>query len=196
MAHADVEAWPLRPSDLGDLAALFECSRNTRRCWCMAFCEGRRRFALGWFTGDNRRRFEAMVNSEGAPMGVLASLSNKPVGWCACGPRSRYSVADRARHGLLRGSDPREDDVVWQVACLFVHPDFRHGGVTNTLVRCAVDLAKGAGAQAVEAWPTTDPELRPADAFLGRIETFDHLGFATVRRPVPNRAIMRLELYR
>ena len=41
----------------------------------MAFCESRRRFAVGWLTGDNRRRFEAMVDSDGAPMGLLASGS-------------------------------------------------------------------------------------------------------------------------
>ena len=47
-------------------------------------------------------------------MGMPASASGKPAGWCACGPRSRYTGADGERSRILRGArDPAEDDTVW-----------------------------------------------------------------------------------
>jgi hypothetical protein len=35
---------------------------------------------------------------------------------------------------------------------------------------------------------------RPADAFLGREQLFETLGFRCVDRPAPGRVVMRLEL--
>jgi hypothetical protein len=98
LVGADVDTRPVGPDDLADLARLFESQRNTRRCWCMAFCESRSQFAVGWLNGGNRDRFETMVMAGGPPMGILASVAGEPVGWCACGPRSRYAVpsADEA----------------------------------------------------------------------------------------------------
>lgn len=194
MAEADVDTRPLGPADLADLATLFDAHRNTRRCWCMAFCESRTRFALAWFTGDNRRRFEAMATADRAPMGVLASACDEPVGWCACGPRSRYVAADRGRGEILRGREPREDDAVWLLACLFVRPDFRSRGVTDALMRAAIRLARREGAVAVEGWPTAGSDRRYADAFLGRESAFERLGFTCVGRPTSRRAVMRLEV--
>ncbi|NUR07737.1 MAG: GNAT family N-acetyltransferase [Nocardioidaceae bacterium] len=181
------------PDDLAGLAALFEAYRNTRRCWCMSFCLSRTEFALGWLTGGNRRRFEA-ATAEGVTMGLLASVSGETVGWCACGPRSRYAGAGAARPQLLREHDPDDDDVVWLVPCLFVRADHRSRGITHTLVRAAVDEARREGAVAVEGWPVTGPERGLADAHLGRESTFASLGFRCVSRPTPSRAIMRLPL--
>ena len=76
----------------------------------MAFCASRPQFALRWLTGGNRRRFEAMASGIGPPMGILASMSGGPVGWCACGPRSRYAVADGGRSSLLQGLERKEDE--------------------------------------------------------------------------------------
>lgn len=194
VADAEVDTRPLGPAGLADLAALFGAYRNTRRCWCMAFCESRTRFGLGWLTGHNRHRFEAMATADRTPMGILASVSNEPVGWCACGPRSRYVVADHGRGEILRGRDPSEDDVVWLLACLFVRPESRNRGVTYALMRSAVSLARREGAVAVEGWPTTGSDGRCAEAFLGRESAFERLGFTCIGRPTSNRAIMRLEV--
>ena len=160
----------------------------------MAFCSGRRQFAAGWLTGGNRRRFEALARDSGHPMGVLASVSGEPVGWAACGPRSRYAVATMGRSGLLRERQRGEDDTVWLVPCLFVQQRYRGHGLTRTLVRAVVDLARSEGARAIEGWPCAASHRRTADAFLGREEVFADLGFTCVDRPTPQRAIMRLEL--
>ena len=148
----------------------------------------------GWLTGGNRRRFEALAAHGGAPMGLLASVSGEPVGWCACGPRARYVVAEGHRGGLLEHRDHDEDEMVWLVSCLFVGPRHRGQGFTAQLVRAAVELARREGAVAIEGWPTAGTGARAADSFLGRQQAFEDLGFRCVGRPVPNRVLMRLEL--
>ena len=180
------------PGDLSDLAILFGGTRNTRRCWCTAFCTTRRHFAAGWLAGRNRQHFETLARDSDAPMGVLAYSSGEPVGWCACGPRARYAVADRGRSKVLRDRDRREDPDVWLVACLFVRPDRRGEGITCALVRASVELARREGARAVEGWPVTGD--RDAEAFVGREQVFEDLGFRRVAQPARHRSIMRLEL--
>ena len=160
----------------------------------MAFCTTRAQFAAGWVAGGNRRRFETTAASSKEPMGLLASMSGEPIGWCACGPRSRYAGAEGRRRKLLCDQDPDEDEAVWLLPCLFVSPDHRAEGVTYTLVRAAIELARRHGAVAIEGWPITGPDRQSADAFAGRQKLFEDLGFLCVRRPDPHRVIMRLEL--
>jgi GNAT superfamily N-acetyltransferase len=195
----DHPAWQVRPlaiDDLANLASLFGSSRNTRRCWCTSFCSTRTQFALGWVTGRNRTRFEAMASSGGPPMGVLASLDGTPVGWAACGPRARYLVAVDGRSHLLAALDRNEDESVWLVPCLFVRAEDRGRGVTHALVRGAVELAQRHGAAAVEGWPVSAAEPGQGDDFVGRQGVFEQAGFRCVSRPDPTRAIMRLDLGR
>lgn len=193
----DHPAWQVRPlgvDDLVDLASLFDASRNTRSCWCTSFCSTRTQFAVGWLTGRNRSRFEAMASAGGPPMGVLASLDGVPVGWAACGPRTRYLVAADGRSGLLKDLDHDEDESVWLVPCLFVRAEDRGRGGTHALVRGAVELARRHGATAVEGWPLSTAEPRQGDDFVGREKVFELAGFRCVSRPDPSRAIMRLDL--
>ena len=190
---ADVDTQPVGPADLAALATLFGSQRNTRHCWCTAFCVPRGQFAAGWFGGGNRRRFEGMAAQAPTPMGVLGLVDGEPIGWCACGPRSRYRASSSGRQ-MLHHRTRAEDEWVWLVACLFVRSGFRGQGVTSALVRSAIRLARDHGAAAIEAWPVTGPDPQAADAFLGREKTFEHLGFRCVERPSANRSIMRLEL--
>lgn len=150
---AETETRPLGSDDLAELAVLFEGSRNTGHCWCMAFCTTRLQFVAGWVTGGNRSRFESMTVDSVEPMGILASVSGAPVGWGACGPRSRYSTSVEGRGKLLRDRDRDEDERVWLVPCLFVRHDYRGRGVTYALVRAAAELARSHGAAAIEGWP-------------------------------------------
>jgi GNAT superfamily N-acetyltransferase len=190
---ASLEVRPVGLGEVGALEQLFASERNTRHCWCMSFCTSRAQFAAGWFGGGNRRRFESMASGD-TPMGVIAFLGEAPVGWGACGPRSRYLGATPSRHPMLGGRSRVEDDTVWLVPCLFVHAGHRSVGVSHALVRAAGSLARRQGADAIEGWPLSSSETRSADAFVGREQLFADLGFSCVERPVPARAIMRLDL--
>jgi GNAT superfamily N-acetyltransferase len=165
--------------ELTDLARLFESQRNTRHCWCMAFCQTRGQFAAGWLTGRNRRRFEALATSGPVPMGILASMAGEPIG---------------GRRRIMRHRATDEDESVWLLACLFVRDGYRGQGVTYALVGAAVELARREGAVAIEGWPSSGSARHAADAFLGREKVFEDLGFSCVGRPSPQRAIMRRQL--
>ena len=179
--------------EVGALERLFASERTTRHCWCMSFCTSRAQFAAGWFGGGNRRRFETMASGN-TPMGVMAVVGGAAVGWGACGPRSRYLGADPSRHPMLAGRPRAEDDNVWLLPCLFVHAEHRGHGVTHLLVDAAVALARRQRAVAIEAWPLSSSETRGADAFVGREQLFAEMGFRCIERPLPARAIMRLDL--
>ena len=194
MVTAETETRPVESTDLADLATLFEGSRNTRNCWCTAFCTSRVQFAAGWLTGGNRARFESMTAHSVEPVGILASISGEPVGWSACGPRSRYITSVEGRGKLLGDRDRDEDERVWFLPCLFVRNDFRGQGVTYALVRAAVELARSKGAQAIEGWPVSGPDNHSAETFVGREKVFEAVGFRRVAAPDPKRALVRLEL--
>jgi GNAT superfamily N-acetyltransferase len=160
----------------------------------MTFCATRGQFAAGWLNGGNQRRFDSMASGSPTPMGILASQAGEPIGWCACGPRSRYAAATSPRNKIMRNRVRSEDEIVWLLPCLFVRVGRRGQGVTHTLVRAAVELARREGASAIEGWPLAGSERGTTDAFLGREQVFEDLGFSCVERPSPERVIMRLEL--
>lgn len=181
------------PGEVDDLAPLFATQPSTRSCWCTAFCSTGGQFALGWVTGRNRRHL-AKIAEGGEPIGVLASVLGEPVGWAACGPRSRYAVARAGRSSPLAALDRSEDATAWLVACLFVRSDHRGRGLSGTLVAAAVDLARARGAVAVEGWPVTGTDDLPGTDFVGRESTFAAAGFVPVARPEPGRVLVRLDL--
>ena len=173
---------------------LFSAERATRHCWCMAFCSTSRQFAVGWYGGGNRQRFEELARSGRAPMGVLASVDGEPVGWCACGPRARYLTAIAGRSALLAQRPRSEDQQVWLIACIFVRPAHRGSGVVGPLVRGAVSLARENCAAAIEAWPLAVGVRRSGDLHVGREGAFARFSFRCIQRPNAERAIMRLDL--
>ena len=117
------------------------------------------------------------------------------MGWCACGPRSRYVGAGTTGDTLLRDRDRRQDDAVWLVPCFFVRADVRSHGLAHALLRTAVELAAGHGASAIEGWPAAGASPRPGDVFRGRESLFTDLGFrCSARLQEAQRVIMRLEL--
>jgi GNAT superfamily N-acetyltransferase len=130
----------------------------------------------------------------GVPMGVLATIGDEPVGWGACGPRSRYLGATPSRHPLLGDAVRAEDETAWLLPCVFVHAEHRSQGVSHALVEGAVALARARGAVALEGWPSSGPQASPADAFVGHEGLFVELGFRRTAQPVPGRALVRLDL--
>ncbi|WP_420121771.1 hypothetical protein [Nakamurella sp.] len=179
------------PDHLEDLSRLFELRRTTRHCRCMAFCSSGGQFAVGWYSGGNRRRFETMAAQ--GPTGVLALIDDEPVGWCACGPRSRFRPAERGRSSPLAGRPCDEDTSVWLVACTVISPDRPGQGLLLPLLRGAVDLARRRGAAAVEAWPVSTGVRRRGMEHVGREAVFVRLGFRQVSRPASDRTIVRLD---
>jgi GNAT superfamily N-acetyltransferase len=135
----------------------------------------------------NRKSLKRMVDSGIVP-GIIAYENNQPVGWCALGPRETYPALERSR--ILKRVDDKE---VWSVVCFFTTKQFRHKGVTASLLKAAVDFAGQRGARIIEGYPTEPREGRLPDPFVftGIVSTFRRAGFAEVVRRSENRPIMR-----
>jgi GNAT superfamily N-acetyltransferase len=153
------------------------------RCWCMApriGAEYRRRSPE-----RNRSDFGELVE-QGPPPGLLALRNEVAVGWCALSPREALPALDRG----LR-TKPLDDLPVWVIACLYVGKGHRRQGVSSALIAGAVDLARAAGAPAVEAFPL-DGSLSPSATGTGYASTFAAAGFVEVARRSPARPARRL----
>jgi GNAT superfamily N-acetyltransferase len=153
------------------------------RCWCMApriGAEYRRRSAQ-----RNRADFRAIVRA-GPPPGLLALRGDLAVGWCGLAPRADVPALE----GAWRTR--RVDDVpVWVIACFYVRKGHRRQGVTSALIGAAVEMARSAGAPAVEACPL-DGAVSPSATGSGYAATFAAAGFEEIARRSPERPIMRL----
>jgi GNAT superfamily N-acetyltransferase len=181
------------PPRLADLADLFASNGVTRGCWCMYFIASRAEFGAGYKAG-NRAAFERLASTSAEPVGLLASVDRRPVGWCAAGPRARYSRTIGPRARILAARDAAEDDDVWLVPCFFVRAGERGQGVTAALLDAAVELATAHGAVAIEGFPRAAGQPPSPDDYLGSEDLFAASGFRVIDRPTPRRVVMRRDL--
>jgi GNAT superfamily N-acetyltransferase len=183
---------PLTRGRLPDLSELFATTAMTSRCHCTYVLLGTREREAVWRAGRAREVLERRVEDEEVPLGVLA-YEDHAQGWCAVGPRSRYSAV---RHSpLWKDRDETEDDGVWLVACFYVRARARHAGVTTDLLEGAVRLAADHGAHAIEGMPRAAGErVDASSSFVGFEQAFTEVGFVPVRRPSGKRVLMRRDL--
>jgi GNAT superfamily N-acetyltransferase len=178
---------PLTPDLLPALEDLFADGGPCSRCWCMYWRIGndyRKRPSQA-----NKRDFAHIVE-QGPPPGLLAFLSDLPVGWCQLTPRAVLPWLDRSWR--LKRTD---DLPVWSISCFYIRKGHRKQGITAALIRAAVKWAKKQGALAIEAYPL-DAELTPSSSGTGYLSTFLRAGFEIVARHTPPRPIVRLDLSR
>ncbi len=191
-ARTPVDVRELTADRLADLAELFGTNKTTAGCYCTWFLKPVKQSHAGW-GATNRREFEAFAREADPPAGLLAYRDGEAVGWCAVGPRSRYTRMLKAP--TLRERDPAEDDSVWLVTCFFVRRDARRGGVTRALLDGAAALARKRGAVAIEGFPLSGTGRRStSDAFVGVEPLFTSCGFVAVAHPSASRVIMRRDL--
>ena len=181
-----VEATPDR---WADLQGLFGEAGACGGCWCMYWRLAAKDWSAGK-EGGNRLALEALVSS-GPPPGILAYDGGAPVGWCAVAPRSAFPRLDRSKNLA-----PVDDLPVWSIVCFFIARPNRRQGVSEQLIRGAVEMARRHGAIALEAYPVVPQEAEMPDAFAwtGILSSFQKLGFQEVARRSVNRPIVRLML--
>ncbi len=187
--RAAMAIYPLSETNLADFTRLMGASSSSDHCRCMWFIKPVRKFHDDGAAG-NGRDFDDLARRDGQPLGLLAYDGSDPVGWCACGPRARYLRA--LGMPTFRGRDPAEDETVWLIPCLFVHPRARGQRLTVELVRQAVAMATAAGARAVEAFPHA--VRAGADPQVGVARIFEQAVFRVIRRPSASRVVVRRDL--
>ena len=180
----------LGPDRIADLETLFGSDPIVNGCWCMWHIVRVADFHAAGRDG-NRAKFEELLAESPEPLGLVAYEDGEPVGWCAAGPRSRFTRA--LATPTLRGRDREEDDAVWLVPCFFVKETARRRGVTSALLEAAVSMAKSAGATAIEGFPDAAGK-RVERGARGNEAAFASCGFVSVTRPSEARVIMRRAL--
>lgn len=142
---------------------------------------------------QNKRAMKKLVTAGTVP-GILAYQREKPVGWCAVGPRDGYIRLETSR--ILK---PADDQPVWSIVCLFIAKEHRRQGLSERLLQAATAFAKKNKARIVEGYPRDLTGRKPQpDPFVwtGLVQSYEKVGFEEVLRRSPGRPIMRYYLAR
>ncbi len=166
--------------------ALFEGRGGPKHCWCMVFrpmTSAERRSGAAAKKDAMCQRI--MANT---PVGILAYDVEQPVAWCSIAPLETYT---NIRTRTYRPSEHEPEDV-WSIACFFIRSKYRRQRMTSRLIQAAIEYAKTNGAKVIEAYPVDYDS--PSYTYMGRIGTFQALGFKEVGMAGSRRHIMRLAL--
>lgn len=175
----------LDPANAPELARLFE--RAGSGCFC----------SYWHFTGDKnewlaRLAFEPDANrrelferAEKPLAGVVATLANgAAVGWMKLEPAADLpKIYGQRTYRGLPGLEPRRDGV-WTVGCFLVDAEYRRHGVARALLRRGIELARAAGARAVEAFPRRAEGVRDEELWTGPFALFASEGFEVVHEQI------------
>lgn len=179
------EAHPVTKDRWQDLAELFD-RPIVRTCFCMFY----RKTGAGTGVGsENRRAMKALVD-KGIVPGIIGYENGVPVAWVSLGPREDY--AKLRRSPIMK---PVDDRPVWSIVCFFVDSGARGRGLSERMLRAAVDYARSCGARLVEAYPVDKAKRsHPDDMFFGAKSVYDRAGFREVARRKPTRPVVRKAL--
>jgi len=160
-------------------------------CWCMWW-----RVERGGALWDRtrgapaKRAFKKLVETRRA-RGVLAFAGDRPVGWCAFGPREDFPRVSTVR--AYKGTEIPPG--LWSINCFFIDKDHRGRGVARALLAAALAACKRHGARVVEGYPVdAAKKIGAAFAWTGPRSIFDERGFRTIATPPTARPLVRLRL--
>ena len=162
-----------------DFEHLFEAPGGPKYCWCMAWRHSSREHV----ENDEKKRMMMALVEAGTPVGILAALDGKTVGWCSVAPRQTYRK-------LSPGQDDGETGI-WSIACFYIPRALRGGGLAAALLDAAIDHAFAKGAKTIEAYPID--EASPSYRFMGFRDMFTARGFHEIGMAGSRRHVMRLE---
>jgi GNAT superfamily N-acetyltransferase len=175
---------PLTKGSWKDLVELFNRPGGSivRGCWCMFY---RRSGGVGEGS-RNKKALRALVDHGRVP-GLIGYENGSPVGWISLGPRDDYGKLERSP--VMK---PVDDKPVWSIVCFYVDPRARGRGVSEALLRGAIDFARSKGARLLEAYPVDKAERSHPDfMFFGAKPMYDRAGFREVARRRETRPVMR-----
>jgi GNAT superfamily N-acetyltransferase len=175
---------PVTPGRLDDLGDFAEANGKFGYCSCMKW-----RMSSTEFKESTREERAAGLNAlvgDGAQVGLLAYLDDRPVGWASLAPRGAFEGLRRSR------TLPAVDDSTWVILCFYVVAGFRGRGVQHALLEAAVTEASAAGADELVGYPV------PSDAklyrYMGSVDVFTDAGFEESRPKGSKRLVMRRSL--
>ena len=186
---ANQATWP-------DLQAVFGQRGQGHQCQCQRYKLAERESFGSAPVEERAHRLRAQTDC-GRPRaastsGLVGYLGEVPDGWCAVEPRCAYVGLVRVFTVPWVGRDEdRDDPTVWAITCLFARAGYRRRGVCTALAGAAVEFARDRGASAVEAYPMTTTQARPAELHVGTVAMFRAAGLTERSRPTKRRAVLR-----
>ena len=177
---------PVIPERWPDLERFFESRGGPKHCWCMVFrpmSAASRRVG-----GVAKKQVLSQLVADNTPVGILAYDGDEPVAWCSIAPLETYANL-RTRSYVSHGCDTED---VWSIACFYIRSAYRRQGMTTRLINAAIDYAKNNGAKVIEAYPVDYDS--PSYSYMGRIGTFERLGFEKIAMAGTRRHIVRLQV--
>lgn len=163
-----------------DFENLFEQPGGPKYCWCMAW---RNLPSREHVPNDEKKRAIISLIEADTPVGILAHVEGRTVGWCSVAPRETY-------RRLSRQQDDSETGV-WSIVCFYVPRALRGGGLAYALLDAAIDHAFAKGASMIEAYPVD--QASPSYSFMGFRDMFAARGFHETGMAGSRRHVMRLE---
>lgn len=180
---------PLTSSNWKQFEELMGEKGGCGNCWCMFFRIPYKTFQANKPDG-NKKLMKQLVN-KGLPQGLIASMNNEPVGWIALAPREDYM-----KLANTRVFKPVDDKPVWSITCFFIKKGFRRMGLSQQLIKGAVNFAKRKKIKTLEAYPAIPYNEKVPYPFLwvGVLSSFIKNGFKIVRQSSKSRAMVRINL--
>ncbi|MES0207849.1 GNAT family N-acetyltransferase [Mesorhizobium sp. M0028] len=167
-------------STRADFENLFEQPGGPKYCWCMAWRNLDRREHV---ENDEKKRAMMALIDAGTPVGIVAQINGRTVGWCSVAPRETYRRLSRQQDDSEMG--------IWSIVCFYVPKALRGGGLASALLDAAIDHAFAKGARTIEAYPVD--QASPSYSFMGFRDTFAARGFREIGMTGSRRHVMRLE---
>jgi GNAT superfamily N-acetyltransferase len=181
---------PVSEATFDDVQTVLGDRGYAARCQCQ-------RFRMGWYDhqSDNvAGRRELLRDQVNEGHGLIAYLDSEPVGWCSVAPRSDYTYLRRPT--WTGRNEDKDDPSVWAVTCFVIRAGFRRQGISRALAGATIDLARDAGARAVEGYPmepAPGKDVTWGDLHVGALSVFLAAGFRIVHKPSLRRAIVRFD---
>ncbi|TPI59417.1 GNAT family N-acetyltransferase [Mesorhizobium sp. B3-1-3] len=166
------------PETRASFENLFEQPGAPKYCWCMAWRHSSREHS----ENDEKKRMMMALIDAGTPVGIVAELGGRPVGWCSVAPRETYRK-------LSKQQDDTETDI-WSIVCFYVPRALRGDGLASALLDAAIDHAFRKAARIIEAYPVD--QAAPSYRFMGFRDMFTARGFHEIGTAGTRRHLMRL----
>jgi GNAT superfamily N-acetyltransferase len=198
-AAADaIRVVPANETSWEELQAVFGGRGEPHRCQCQWFkVPGSRWYGIPVEERAGRLEEQAGCGNPDAPTsGLVAYISDEPVGWCAVEPRLAYPRLLGHRVPWTGRAEDRDDDGVWAVSCFVTRTGYRRRGVSYALAHAAVGFAREHGAAALEGYPMLlEPGMNASwgELYVGSRSIFAAAGFEQVSHPTPRRVVMRID---
>lgn len=184
-APGELTIRPLGPETWKSFAELVERHNGVfGGCWCTYF----HTFSSEkTYTFEGNRSLKQRLVEEGRAHAALVMDGDEAVAWC------EYGTPEELPNIYHRKQYEAELDVVpdYRLTCLFVDKRFRRRGLSEIVLRGALDLIAQAGGGVVEGYPHDNDGKKVLVLYSGTRALFEEAGFDYIRPKGTKNCVMR-----